>query len=66
MIVQDSPSHRALDCDNGFLTDEKRRLAEAYQYLVSHVDRLVAMRAASGEFARMNLDYRMLAQRVCT
>lgn len=66
IIVQDLPSHRALFCDNGFLTNEKQRLAVAFQYMVDHADRLEAMRAASGEFARVNLDYRMLALRVCT
>ncbi len=66
IIVQDLPSHRALFFDNGFLTNEKQRLAVAFQYMVDHADRLEAMRAASGEFARVNLDYRMLAQRVCS
>lgn len=65
MVVQDLPSHRALFCENGFLTTEEKGLAVAFQYMVDHADGLEAMRSASGAFARLNLDYRMLAQRVC-
>lgn len=66
MIIQDLPSHRALYCDNGYLTSEKKGLGEAFHYILAHADRLDAMRAASASFARTHLDYRSLAQRVCT
>lgn len=65
IIVQDLPSHRALFCDNGFLTNERNGLSAAFINAVSHADSLSAMKQASGEFAKRHLDYRSLARRVC-
>jgi 1,2-diacylglycerol 3-alpha-glucosyltransferase len=65
IIVQDVPSHRALFCDNGFLTNEEHGLSFAFQYMVDHADRLETMQTASGEFASKYLDYKMLAKRLC-
>lgn len=65
IVVQDLPSHRALFCENGFLTNESKTLATAFGYLVEHADQLKAMQTASSAFADENLDYRNLARRIC-
>ena len=65
IIVQDLPSHRALFCNNGFLTTEQQGLTTAFRHISDHADTLNVMQHASGVFAQRHLDYRVLARRVC-
>ena len=64
IIAQDLPSHRALFCHNGFLTNEQNDLATAFKDVIANADRLASMQQASGEYAERHLDYRSLARRI--